>query len=44
VHEAFAREGAVVETDPSPAAFTEFLQGEIDKWVKVVQISGATME
>ena len=40
IREAWARQGAVPMT-MTPAAFTRFLQGDIDKWAKVVEKSGA---
>lgn len=43
IREAWARQGAVPMT-MSPAAFTTYLQGDIDKWAKVVEKSGARIQ
>ena len=40
IREAWAKQGAVPMT-MTPAAFSTFLQGDIDKWAKVVEKSGA---
>ena len=43
IREAWAKQGAVPMT-MTPAAFTTFLQGDIDKWAKVVEKSGAKVQ
>lgn len=43
LREAWARQGAVPMT-MTPTAFTTFLQGDIDKWAKVVEKSGAKVQ
>ena len=43
IREAWARQGAVPMT-MTPAAFTAYLQGDIDKWAKVVEKSGARIQ
>ena len=43
IREAWARQGAVPMT-MTPAAFGAFLQRDIDKWAKVVQVSGAKVQ
>jgi tripartite-type tricarboxylate transporter receptor subunit TctC len=43
IRAAWARQGAVPMT-MTPAAFDTFLRGEIQKWAKVVEISGAKIQ
>jgi tripartite-type tricarboxylate transporter receptor subunit TctC len=43
IRDAWAKQGAVPMT-MTPAAFTTFLQGDIDKWAKVVEKSGAKVQ
>jgi len=43
LREAWAKQGAVPMT-MTPTAFTTFLQGDIDKWAKVVEKSGAKVQ
>ena len=43
IRDAWARQGAVPMT-MTPAAFGAFLQRDIDKWAKVVQVSGAKVQ
>lgn len=43
IREAWAKQGAVPMT-MTPTAFTTFLQGDIDKWAKVVEKSGAKVQ
>jgi tripartite-type tricarboxylate transporter receptor subunit TctC len=43
IREAWAKQGAVPMT-MTPAAFTTYLQGDIDKWAKVVEKSGAKVQ
>ena len=43
IREAWARQGAVPMT-MTPAEFGAFLQRDIDKWAKVVQVSGAKVQ
>lgn len=43
IREAWARQGAVPMT-MTPAAFTTYLQGDIDKWAGVVEKSGARIQ
>ncbi|MFI4999870.1 MAG: Bug family tripartite tricarboxylate transporter substrate binding protein [Reyranellales bacterium] len=43
IKEAWAKQGAVPMT-MTPAAFGEFLKHDIDKWAKVVKVSGATVQ
>ena len=43
IREAWARQGAVPMT-MTPAAFTTYLQGDIDKWARVVEKSGARIQ
>ncbi|MDP1837489.1 MAG: tripartite tricarboxylate transporter substrate binding protein [Reyranella sp.] len=43
LREAWAKQGAEPMT-MTPAAFTTFLQGDIDKWAKVVEKSGAKVQ
>ena len=43
IRDAWAKQGAVPMT-MTPAAFTAFLQGDIDKWAKVVEKSGAKVQ
>ena len=43
LREAWAKKGAVPMT-MTPTAFTTFLQGDIDKWAKVVEKSGAKVQ
>jgi hypothetical protein len=44
VREGFAKEGGDVVIDASPAVFSQFVDGEIATWAKVIQQSGATIE
>jgi tripartite-type tricarboxylate transporter receptor subunit TctC len=43
IRDAWARQGAVPMT-MTPAEFTAFLQRDIDKWAKVIKISGARVQ
>ncbi|MDI1287913.1 MAG: tripartite tricarboxylate transporter substrate binding protein [Reyranella sp.] len=43
IRDAWARQGAVPMT-MTPAAFTTYLQGDIDKWAKVIEKSGAKVQ
>jgi tripartite-type tricarboxylate transporter receptor subunit TctC len=43
IREAWAKQGAVPMT-MAPAEFSAFLQRDIDKWAKVVQVSGAKVQ
>ncbi len=43
LREAWAKQGAVPMT-MTPSAFTTFLQGDVDKWAKVVEKSGAKVQ
>ena len=43
IREAWAKQGAVPMT-MTPAEFGAFLQRDIDKWAKVVQVSGAKVQ
>ncbi|MEP9379155.1 tripartite tricarboxylate transporter substrate binding protein [Aquabacter sp. CN5-332] len=42
--EGFIADGSDVVTDKSPADFVKFNKEEIDRWVKVVKASGATVD
>ncbi|MEP9375927.1 tripartite tricarboxylate transporter substrate binding protein [Aquabacter sp. CN5-332] len=44
VKDGFAADGSDVVTDKTPADFVKFNQEEIDRWVKVVKASGATID
>ena len=44
VIERLARGGVEAVTSPSPAAFSEFVAGEIQRWAKAVKESGATVD
>lgn len=43
IRDAWAKQGAVPMT-MTPAAFTAYLQGDIDKWAKVIEKSGAKVQ
>jgi tripartite-type tricarboxylate transporter receptor subunit TctC len=43
IREAWAKQGAV-PTTMTPAEFGAFLQRDIDKWAKVIQVSGAKVQ
>lgn len=44
LRQGFAVEGSAVVTDETPDHFRAFLRQEIDRWVKVVKASGASVE
>jgi tripartite-type tricarboxylate transporter receptor subunit TctC len=42
VNQRLANGGVIVATSASPAAFTEFVAAETQRWAKVVKEAGAT--